>query len=547
MANDEALIQYHVRTAEAFKTERSQFEGQWEEAAERVLPAYRNTFSTPGVYTQAGAKKTEKQYDARAAFACLRFASVMESISIPQSSTWHRLRAAGKLKKNKQVNVYFDEVTDALFSYRTRPIANFVGNSQQAFLGLGAFGNGTLFVDQPDDKPGLRYRNIHIGELLFGENHAGIIDTAYRYFQLTAAQAIAKFGKERLSDKIQSSIQEPGQAERKFTFLHVVCPNTEVNPVRMDAAGMAFQSIYIDTEEKRIVRKGGFHSWPYPTARYTQVPGEKYGRGPAQWVLPSIKVLNEEKRIMLTQGHRALNPVLLAYDDGALDAFSLKPGSLNKGGMNKDGRKLVDVLPSGNIAIGDKMMEYEKAIIDDAFLITLFQIMVDSPQMTATEVLERAREKGMLLAPTAGRLQNEFLGPLITRELDLLQQQNLLPEMPDALAQAGGIYVVEYDSPMSRMQRAEKAAGFMRALGTAAEYAHQTQDMSPLDWFNVDEAFPEIIDIQGAPAAWINDLEAVTGKRQQRAQQQQQQQMIQAAPGMAAVAKAVPALAEGQK
>jgi hypothetical protein len=37
--------------------------------------------------------------------------------------------------------------------------------------------------------------------------------------------------------------------------------------------------------------------------------------------------------------------------------------------------------------------------INDTFLITLFQIMVDNPRMTATEVMEKAQEKSMLLTP----------------------------------------------------------------------------------------------------------------------------------------------------
>jgi hypothetical protein len=548
VADTEKLVQFYCLRGESLKTERSQFDAQWEESAQRVLPSYTNTFSQPGVYYNPGAKKTEKQYDARAAFACLRFSAVMESISTPQSSTWHRLRAASKkLKRSKRVNMYFDEVTDALFGYRYRPAANFVGNIQQAYLGMGAFGNGTLFLDTPEDAPGLRYRNIHVGELYFDESHAGVINTAYRYFQLSAQQAVDKFGKDNVHESIRKSLEQPSQGGRKWNFLHVVHPNSDYNPNRIDAAGMKFASVYVDVDNKKLVRRGGFRSWPYPTSRYTQSPGEKYGRGPAQWVLPAIKVLNEEKRIVLTQGHRALNPVLLGYDDGVLDAFSLKPGALNKGGVNKDGKALVQALPSGSIAVGEKMMEYEKAIIDDAFLVTLFQILIDTPQMTATEVLERAREKGMLLAPTAGRQQAEFLGPMIAREIDLLESQALLPEMPEELAESGGMFVVEYDSPMSRMQRSEKAAGFMRALGTAAEYTRNTNDPSPLDWFDVDTAFPEIIDIQGAPAAWVRDLGAVQALREKRNQDAQQQQMIQAAPGMAAVAKALPAVQEAQK
>jgi hypothetical protein len=208
--------------------------------------------------------------------------------------------------------------------------------------------------------------------------------------------------------------------------------------------------------------------------------------------------------------------------------------------MNKDGRPLVGTLPVGSIAVGDKMMEMERVIIHDAFLISLFQILVDSPQMTATEVLERAREKGMLLAPTAGRLQAEFLGPLIEREITLLARQGLFPKMPPILAQAAIEYKIEYDNPMARMAKAERAAGFMRALGHAAEYAKMTQDIEPLDFFNFDVAMPAILDIHGAPISWTRSEEEVLFRRQQRAQAAEQQQMLEAAPSMAALMKAAP-------
>lgn len=144
----------------------------------------------------------------------------------------------------------------------------------------------------------------------------------------------------------------------------------------------------------------------------------------------------------------------------------------------------------------------------------------------------------MLVAPTAGRMQSEFLGTMIERELSLLAQQGLLPDPPSMLRDADAAeYKIEYDSPMSRMQRAERASGFMRALDVAANYAANTQDPSPLDWFNFDTAMPEILDIHGAPAAWSRSLEEVEVIRAQRAEQQQQQQMIEAAPALSALAK----------
>ena len=136
------------------------------------------------------------------------------------------------------------------------------------------------------------------------------------------------------------------------------------------------------------------------------------------------------------------------------------------------------------------MMEHEAALINDAFLVTLFQILTETPQMTATEVIERTNEKGILLAPTIGRQQSEYLGPLIDRELDVLAAQNLLPPMPPRLREAQGEYEVRYDSPLARAQRAQEAAGFIRTVETVKELVNITQDTSLLDPFDFLTAIP---------------------------------------------------------
>ena len=537
------LTQFHIRRFGTLKADRSNWNSQWEEAASFILPAHRDTFLGAAGQNlgSGGEKKTEKQFDATAAFAAQRFASVIESLATPQGSNWQRLVPVDKmLRRNRAVRLFFDELSELLYNYRYRPIGNFVGNSQQVYLGLGTYGNGVLYVDRPDNERGLRYRNIHLGEAYFAENHAGIVDTLYRCFWLTARQIVQQFGAST-PESIQNAAKDSGQADRKFEVLHCVYPREDADPMRVDAMGKKFASLYISVVDNALLREGGYDSFPFAIARYTQASGELYGRGPAQWVLPSIKVLNEQKKTVLKQGHRVLDPVLLSYDDGTLGSFSMKAGALNPGGVSKEGRLLVQPLPTGNIAVGDAMMDIEKALINDAFLIILFQILIDTPQMTATEVLERAREKGMLLAPTAGRLQAEFLGPLIERELNLMVQQGIWPANMPSILRGGEVeFKIEYDNPMARMAQAEKAGGFMRALSTAAEYAKMTGDVEPLDHFNFDEAMPAILDINGSPVAWTRSSEKIQARRESRAQQAEQQRMIEAAPAVAGLTKALP-------
>ena len=158
--------------------------------------------------------------------------------------------------------------------------------------------------------------------------------------------------------------------------------------------------------------------------------------------------------------------------------------------------------------------------------------------MTATEVMERTREKGILLAPTLGRQQSEYLGPLIEREVDILARQGKLPPMPEALKEADESYTVEYDSPLSRAAKAEEASGLMRTVDYTISVVNVTQNPEPLDHFNWDVIIPELSDIHGVPERWRNDLKTIESIREGRSQATQEQQEIQAAPGAAALVKA---------
>jgi hypothetical protein len=523
-----------LKRVDKARGDRATWESHWTEIAEYVMPAYSDMFLSRGVITP-GQKKTEKVFDSTAQAALTRFRSVMESILTPRNQTWHRLKPTDPyLLKDRETQLWFEQANDLLFRYRYAPTANYASQQSEIYASLGAFGTGCLFVDRLAKSKGLRYRAIFLGEVFFIENHQGIIDTVYRCFNMSARQIVQKWG-DKAPKKVHEKVET--KPDDEFEIVHCVYPNEERVPHRIDYKGMEFSSIYLCKDTKEIISEGGYDTMPYIVSRYVTLPGENYGRSPAMDVLPAIKTLNEEKKTVLKQGHRTVDPVLLAFDDGVLDSFSLKPGAVNYGGVSAEGRQLVHALPTGNLAIAKDMMDEERLVINDAFLITLFQILVETPQMTATEVLERAREKSALLAPIMGRQQSEALGPMIEREIDIMMEQQLLPPITDAMREAGADYKVEYESPLSRMQKAESSAGGLRMFQYAGEIAANTQDPSALDWFNVDEMIPALADAQAMPASWVRSKKDVEAIRQGRQQQQATQQLIDAAPAMASMMK----------
>lgn len=531
------LVAARLKEFDLLVGSRYNFESHWQEIAQRMIPSHTNLFNSLGQIQAPGQKKTEFIFDSTAPIALTRFASILDSLLTPRSQTWHRLVADNPiLQKNRDVRLWFEEVNRLLFKYRYEPRANFSSQNQQNYKSLGAYGTGAMFIDELSGNPGLRYKNIHLSQVFFVENHQGMVDKAFRKFHLSARQAAQKWGKDNISEYVQKQLAT--NPEQMSEYVHCVEPRADVDISKKDFRGMPFVSYYICKQGRHLLSEGGYNTFPYAISRYEQAENEIYGRSPAMDVLPAVKTLNEQAKTMLKQGHRALDPVLLVHDDGIMNSFSLRPGAINAGGVNAAGQPLVHALPTGRVDIGKEMMDDNRSAINDAFLITIFQVLTETNAMTATEVLERTKEKGILLAPTVGRQQSEYLGPMIEREIDVLSRQGLLPPMPRMLIEAKGEYKIEYDSPLSRAMRSEEASGLSRTLEQAINVAANAQNPEVLDHFNWDQIIPAMADIQGVPESWLNSMDKIQEIRNGRAQANQQQQMINAAPSAAAMMKA---------
>lgn len=519
-----------IRRHEGAVAARSTWESHWQEIAERVMPRSAYFTSKSGV---EGEKRTQKLFDSTAPLALNRFAAAMESMLTPRTQRWHKLTTRNKLlMKSLPVKRYLEEVTEALFAARYASQANFASQFYENYMSLGAFGTGAVFIDEILGIS-LRYRALHLSECFIFENAAGVVDTVHRPFTYTARQAMQRFPKGLPEAIVNAAKDAP---EKEFQFLHVVQPNTDVKPGRYDHAGMPYYSCYIALDGKVKVEEGGYHSFPFAVSRYVTGPREVYGRSPAMDALPSILTLNEQKKTVLRAGQKIVDPPLLLQDDGALSAFDLRSGALNYGTLTQNGEPLVKALETkGDVRMGVDLMGEERKLINDHFLVSLFQILVDSPQMTATEAMLRAQEKGALLAPTMGRQQSEALGPTIERELDILSRAGQLPTMPDELIDAGGEVEIEYDSPLTRAQKAEQGLGVLQTFQAVIPLTESRPDL--LDKFNLDACVDVLADVNGMPAKCLNDDETIKKIRAARDEQQQQASLLEAAPVAASAAK----------
>jgi hypothetical protein len=529
------------REHESMKFKRANWETHWQQIAERILPDHA-VFNRR--YQYGGEQRNQKIFDASSALALQRHAAIMESLLTPHSTTWHKLKCPfPEINNRDDVQQYFASVNRILFSMRYSPSAMFIASTQSYYLAAGAFGTGCLFVTQETIKGNVsfRYVAVPLAELYIRTNFNNVPIAVVREFERTAAQIVREFGN-RAGSTIPAEITRAVEKDpsRKYTILHYVGPADE-SPSRV--RDFDYTSYYVIKDITQTLSKGGYYSFPYVVGRYSTAPGEEYGRSPAMLVLPDIKMLNEMARTTIRAAHHRAEPPLLTLEDGSLSRISMKPNSINFGGLNEQGQQLVQPMQTGgDIGISLEMANQRRELINDAFFVTLFQILVETPRMTATEVIQRAQEKSSLLSPIMGRQQSELLGPTIDREIDMATRAGLLPEMPQALMDIGGVFAIEYDSPLTRLQESEEISGIMRTIETALPLMQIDPSIS--DNFDFDVMTRILSRGNGAPPEIMRAIEQVNEMRGQRAQQEQQQQQ---AMMMEPVSAAMKNTAQAQK
>lgn len=522
-----SLCQMHSR----IKGQKSTYLPMWQEIGDRLLPDSSNIIRE----YMPGGKRTQWMFDATAPLALKKYADAKESMICPATARWHGLQDHNEdLNKLPEVMEYYEQVTDILFKVRYSKGTNFTQQVNECFINEGAYGNASLYVDDVLGK-GIRYRSLHIKEIFFAENFAGNVDLFHREFKMSVRQAYQRFDG-NLPPPLMAAYAR-GDYFTEYTYVHCVAPNPDFKENAKGTDGLRYLSHYICWDHPWLCRTGmGYRSFPYPTARFMTVPGDVYARGPASLVLPDIKQLNEMEKVQLRQAQLAADPPVLLPEDGNLSGFNMQPGALVWGGTNSDGKPMaIPFQAGGNFQVNDEAQQKKRQVIQEAFYITLFQILVQTPEMTATEAMLRAQEKAQLLMPSMGRTQSEFMTGIVDRELEILETAGELPPKPEALLHESGGLKIDYVSPLNKAQQAEDGMAIMNTMKAGAEVAQF--DPQAIKVFKSSDILRKLGKINGMPVELMYTKDEMDQIKQADAQQAQMANLLQAAPLAGAAAK----------
>jgi hypothetical protein len=530
---DDDLVKADLRNLQRLKDERAPWESLWQEIDER-FPNGAGGF----LQTTPGARRGENNFDTTHITANARFAAAMVAITVPEENQYIRMRFADpELMKIRSVKLWCERASQRLYDIRYAAGTGFGVSANEDFDQLGRYGTSLVWTDGIASR-GLVYRTLHLSQCYIDTDVAGLVDTVFRCFKLTARQCEQLFGgRDALTPKMREAITQ-GKEHTEFEIVHVVAPNTQWDAERMDWRGMPIASRYLAIDEKLYLKRAGFHSMPISCSRHTTSPMEKYGRSPAINKLPAIHGLNAMRHTTLRAAHKAVDPALIYFDEDGITSVSTKPGGLNAGLVSEDGQPLVARMPGGEAGLpwAENETDFERKEVKTEFLEDFYSTLMDpNGRMTTVEVMERIAKQGVLVRPYAGRYRTEKQAPMCHRDLELAQRNSQMEPLPPEALEAGAWPLTDYDNPLSAMAKAEEATRTIRFFEVLTPMAQADQQV--FDYVDTDEAIPGLADAVGVPARYIRSKEMVADLRKQRADAEQAAAGVTALGDIAGAAK----------
>ncbi len=456
-------------------------------------------------------------FDFTAGHGATKLSAGLWSMGTNSATEWFSiLPDLDALSSDREVSAWCDTVTKTMFRAFAANGANFYAQSMSYFLSVVTLGTAVMYSDEDYAAGQLHHAAIPLAECFIAQNSRGQVDTLYRGFSFTGRQCAQEFGEDALHPAMRRTLEK--EPDRKWRLLHATEPNPDADPSRRGRAFMATRSRYLDLDNSHLLEEGGYHEFPYHTMRWWVQAGEVYGDGPAALARPDAKTVNVMGKTLLEGAQAAVRPPLLTTDELELRGIQFRPGVTHAGAIDPwTGRVKVQALQTGGaIGLGLELEEQRRQSIKDAFYWSAM-LLQPGDRATATEVLALQEQQLQVMGPHLGRMNTEFLTPVITRAFNLLMRAGAFPPPPPALTQAPGLKVT-YVSPLARAQSIAQAGGIMRFLEGVGTMAQMNPTV--LDNVDFDDAARRLARAFHTPASLIKDPRQVVADRQARAEQQ---------------------------
>lgn len=551
----------HVkRRMAAMAIDRALWEKIWDDISIYCLPDHARWYPGSSAGTAnydafargpVAVERGRQRFDDTALRAVDRLGAGMESLVTPQSEKWHGLAVNDPLapEATDEETEYFEHYRDYMFKVRYNPKSGFIGAHQKALRAATALGTGIVYMEEAMGAQAhivpVVYRFLPLSECYLAVDAQGITDTCYRNFSMTARQMVQRFGSDAVHERVRTWASQPENMDKPVRVIHAVEPRLDYNGNGGGTTkGAPFSSCYVDSDNSVLIGESGFFEFPFVVYYWQPVDNQAYAQSPIMLALSEIKGLNVMTKASLKGLQSYMDPPWALYHEGTMNRLNLNPGKMNPGFLDSTGRPRAQALTTGaNPQFIQEILTPGRDNVKDALYVTLFQILLNNPNMTATEAMIRANEKGELLGPAGGKIQYamahevERMGGILHRKGAMAPGAPLAP--PRSLA--GKPYGASFTSPLDRLRKSAERLGIQESMQTALPLMQI--DPSVADNFDLDELVRTDTEATAAPHKILRSIEERDAKRQARQQQQQVQQALEMAKtGGEAAKNIVPAM-----
>ena len=349
-----------------------------------------------------------------------------------------------QLAEDNNIKDYFAKCTE--IAVEKLAASNYALSTFETIDDYVVVGNGVQYSEMSKETKQLRFQNFMINHVAIAENPDGKVDTVFRNFEMTAAQAYAKWG-----DKCPSCVKEAYESVESrydnFKFFHAAFPRQlnykdgESRPVPGDLVSpenMKYCSYYVFEKDKEIIEEGGYNTFPYAVCRFQKNQSNNpSGRSCSYDGIGSMQALSNLIANLQDGIELKVNPPVF-MPPGASDQsdIDLTPGAYNfydpMWGTPQFYQSDID------LGAGLTYKEILQKEVMEIFYADLFLMLEERKNMTATEVAERVAEKVQSILPVVSRLYDELYSPTLVRVFYILLESNAFPPMPEELREVWG-------------------------------------------------------------------------------------------------------------